>query len=1195
MRIQRLDITGFKSFTDRSVFSFAEGITGIVGPNGCGKSNVVDAVRWVMGEQSAKHLRGRGMEDVIFSGSESKPALSMAEVSLTMRIEEGDSLAPQYAGLSEITVTRRLFRSGESEYLINKTQCRLLDVTELFLGTGVGTRAYSIIEQGRVGLIVSAKPEDRRAYIEEAAGVTKYKARRKIAERKMEYTQQNLLRISDIVSELEKRLESLARQAKKADKYKKIKAQLREIELHAASHRFLELHGRAKVLQTKLEALGAEERSKLQSVRNLEDGIELDRRNLEADDLVLQALLQDCHTLEKQVQLAEERLNHWAQDAQQARQRVESDREEQRALTVRRAQIDEAIRAGEERQGLDEVKCKEDEVSVQVAQEGLRRITQLETDLLGRQTREGEDLVRLASLLANQESDLSNLSRRRAELLAEQKRIGSDRDGLRAEEEGLEKVRHQLAQGIGDRRAAATELAQRRGAEQTGLDQTRGEFAENEVRVISLREDLGDKRARLSSLEQIKRNYEGFDRGVRAVMFKAGTPCKESGVYGLVADVVSAPAHLEKAIEAALGERLQSVIVEDREKAIELIEHLKSTAEGRSTFLPMAAARESRQLPALAHPGVIAVAADEANCDEIFAPLVRSLLEDVVIVADLAVAREVAAMGSQGLTLVTLEGEVLRPDGALTGGALEGPAIGALQKKREIAELSSEIATAETEYNEFLTRHYALQKRMQLSETVLKGLAQTQHAEEIGLATEEKDLQKAAEDLSRVRQQLAAAEQRLTGVDGALGELATNEEDVRSQLVQLQLDRAGREETLRQMTQELELLKRRGEDASNLLTGLRVQAASNAERAQAARKEMAQLREQLCEVDARVERLEAVFREATRKEEELANSVATTAAERNELAGRLATLQTDLVEKRRVHAELAARIRADDAHLREARQRLDDLTQGLSQLSVEERELAIDLEHLTEQVRERHQLELGEELHRFHLKSLPENHQARLKELRDQVERLGEINLTAIDEHAEVASRCDFLRRQKQDLENSLLQLRQAIGRIDRTSRERFKKTFELVNDKFQVLFPRLFGGGRASLTLTESEMGGEPGVEIFAQPPGKKLQSVNLLSGGEKALTAVSLVFSIFLIKPSPFCILDEVDAPLDEANVGRYNDMVREISKQCQFILITHNKRTMEVLDTLYGVTMEEPGISKLVSVKMSDATAANENQAA
>jgi len=478
---------------------------------------------------------------------------------------------------------------------------------------------------------------------------------------------------------------------------------------------------------------------------------------------------------------------------------------------------------------------------------------------------------------------------------------------------------------------------------------------------------------------------------------------------------------------------------------------------------------------------------------------------------------------------------------------------------------------------------------------VLKGLAQTQHAEEIGLATEEKDLQKAAEDLSRVRHQLAAAEQRLSGVDGALGELATNEEDVRSQLVQLQLDRAGREETLRQMTQELELLKRRGEDASNLLTGLRVQAASNAERAQAARKEMAQLREQLCEVDARVERLEAVFREATRKEEELANSVATTAAERNELAGRLATLQTDLVEKRRVHAELAARIRADDAHLREARQRLDDLTQGLSQLSVEERELAIDLEHLTEQVRERHQLELGEELHRFHLKSLPENHQARLKELRDQVERLGEINLTAIDEHAEVASRCDFLRRQKQDLENSLLQLRQAIGRIDRTSRERFKKTFELVNDKFQVLFPRLFGGGRASLTLTESEMGGEPGVEIFAQPPGKKLQSVNLLSGGEKALTAVSLVFSIFLIKPSPFCILDEVDAPLDEANVGRYNDMVREISKQCQFILITHNKRTMEVLDTLYGVTMEEPGISKLVSVKMSDATAANENQAA
>jgi chromosome segregation protein len=1196
MRIQRLDITGFKSFTDRSVFSFSEGITGIVGPNGCGKSNVVDAVRWVMGEQSAKNLRGRGMEDVIFSGSETKPALSMAEVSLTLRIEDGDPLAPQYSGLSELTVTRRLFRSGESEYLINKTPCRLLDITELFLGTGVGTRAYSIVEQGRVGLIVSAKAEDRRAFIEEAAGVTKYKARRKTAERKLEYTQQNLLRVTDIVSELEKRLDSLARQAKKADKYKKIKAQLREIELHAASHRFLELHGRAKVLQEKLEVLGTEERSSYEEVRKLEGAIESDRRALETEEEALQVLQQDCHALESQVQVADERLNHWRQDAQQAQQGLEHGQKEQRLLAARRAELEDAIRTRESKEQTDELERKEVEVSAQVAEEDLRRLTHLETELLPRQAREQAILVQIASGLANQESDLANLGRRRDELHTQQSTIDSERDGLRADELVLEKARHQLAQCIADRRLAATQLAERRGAEEMDLDQAREEFAESEVKVIWLREELADKRARLSSLEQIQRNYEGFDRGVRAVMLEAGTGSGKSGVYGVVADVVSAPARLERAIEAALGERLQGVIVEDRDRAIELIEHLKSTADGRSTFLPMRAADGlNPPLPDLSHPGVIALAADQVSCDEVFAPLVRSLLEGVLIVADLAAARDYADKHPPGFTLVTLEGEVLRPDGAITGGALEGPAIGALQKKREIAELFSDIAAAETEYNEFLTRHYALQKRMLQSESVLKGLAQTQHAEEIGLATEEKDLQKTAGDLSRIRQQLAAAEQRMAAVEEALGGLLASEEDARGQLAQLQLERAGREETLQQLGRELEALKRRSEKASDQLTGLRVKAAANAERAQAARKELGQLRDQVSEVTARLERLECGILEASKKAEDVAGWIRATTAERNDHGARLRTLQEGLADKRRAHAEFAARIRADEARLRELRARLDELTQGLSQLSIDERELAIELEYLIDQVRERHQLELSHELHRFHLEALPSGHEARLKELRAQVERLGEINLTAIDEHAEVASRCDFLCKQQKDLEHSLLQLRQAIARIDRTSRERFEKTFELVNEKFQLIFPRLFGGGRAALMLTESEASGEPGVEIVAQPPGKKLQSVNLLSGGEKALTAVSLVFAIFLIKPTPFCMLDEVDAPLDEANVGRYNDLVREISKRCQFILITHNKRTMEVLDTLYGVTMEEPGVSKLVSVKMRDAIAANENQAA
>jgi chromosome segregation protein len=576
--------------------------------------------------------------------------------------------------------------------------------------------------------------------------------------------------------------------------------------------------------------------------------------------------------------------------------------------------------------------------------------------------------------------------------------------------------------------------------------------------------------------------------------------------------------------------------------------------------------------------------------------LVKSLLRGVVIVSDLAAAREYAANGGQGFTLVTLEGELLAPDGAVTGGVPEGPASGALQKKREIVELSQEIAKTEEAYNEMLTQHYALQKRIQQAEGVLRGLAKTQHVEEINLATQEKDLHKLSEDLSRVRQQLQSVERERLDLEETAQAVCRQEEATRGELAHLQLDRDQREEDVRRMGEELKALAQRAEGVSTELTSLRVKVASSAERMEAARKELEQLDQRQAELTARGSRLEENVRQTSARLEEVGRSEQETAGLRSEQMATLESLSGELEGRRSQHADSASAVRAQDGRLRELRSRLEELGQGLSQLSLQERELALALEHLVEQIRDRHQLELTDELHRFHLSPpLPPDHEHRLSEMRAQVERIGEINLTAIEEHAEVSSRCQFLSAQQKDLESSLERLKQAISRIDRTSREKFKKTFESIDSRFQQVFPRLFGGGRASLQLTEVEGGGEPGVEIVVQPPGKKLQNVNLLSGGEKALTAVSLLFAIFLTKPTPFCILDEVDAPLDEANVGRYNDLVREMSKVSQFIIITHNKRTMEVLDSLYGVTMEEPGISKLVSVKFKDTAAANENQAA
>jgi chromosome segregation protein len=1195
MRIKRLDITGFKSFMERSVFSFDDGVTGIVGPNGCGKSNVVDAIRWAMGEQSAKNLRGRGMEDVIFNGSESKPPLSMAEVSITFTMEETDQLAPQYQGFPEITVTRRLFRSGESEYLINKTTCRLLDITELLLGTGVGTKAYSIIEQGRVGLIVSSKPEDRRSIIEEAAGVTKYKARRKAAERKMEATEANLLRVTDITNELEKRLDTLARQAKKAEKYKKLKARMRDIDLHSASHRFLELHAEKKVLQARLESLGSQERENLDRVRQLEEEITRRRSELEAESSALQRLAEEVHALESAVQRDDQDLAYWRKDLEETGARVATAEAELGGLLAPQAEVADTMAAREaELTGIAGA-WKEDEVAMQVAQEELRRATQLQTEVAMRLEQERAGLVAVAARLANHESNLVNLARQRTDLEARREKLRAEIDALHAQEQELDHARTDVLQRVEESRVNAAELAEKKTQEEEALARTRAEFTESEIQVISLREELADKRSRLASLEELHKNYEGFDRGVRAVMVRAGEQFREQGIFGLVADVLTAPQRYERAVEAALGERLQHVIVESREKGFELVDYLRSAAEGRGSFLPVPALEALPPVvePDLSRPGVLASAFAEVKYEEALQPVVRLLLGDVVIVEDLASARAYAEAGGSPCTLVTLEGEVVRGDGTLTGGEREGAAVGALQKKREIAELASEVARVEERYNEILTRHYTLQKQMGQTESVLKGLAKNQHAEELNLASQEKDLHKASEDLARVRERLSTLASEEAHLAHSHGALVHEEENSRGEVAHGQADREAREERVRQLSGEMETLRQRADTVSAELMALRVKVAAGSERGEAARKELESLLSQRREMEGRIHRLRVTVGEGTARSDELKRRIEETDEARAKRAEEH-RMAAELLEGRRAaHAAASTEVREQDTLFRELRGRLDELMQGLSQISLKEREIALELEHLAAGIRERHQVELEHELLRYHLMApLPPEAEAELKDLRAQVERMGEINLTAIDEHAELTRRFEFLSAQRKDLTASLEQLKEAITRIDATSRERFKQTFDVVNEKFQAVFPRLFGGGRASLVLTNEGPGAEPGVEIVAQPPGKKLQSVNLLSGGEKALTAVALIFGIFLIKPTPFCLLDEVDAPLDEGNVGRYNEMVKEMSRQSQFILITHNKRTMEVADTLYGVTMEEPGISKLVSVKIREATAANDN---
>ncbi len=1190
MRIKRLDITGFKSFMDRVVIGFDEGVTGVVGPNGCGKSNVVDAIRWAMGEQSAKNLRGRGMEDVIFNGSETHAPLSMAEVTLTFSVDPEDILPETLAGLPEVSVTRRLFRSGESEYQINKTTTRLLDITELFLGTGVGTRAYSIIEQGRVGQIVSARAEDRRSIIEEAAGVTKYKARRRAAERKMEYTQQNLLRVTDVVTELERRLDSLERQAKKAEKYKRLKSEMREIELHHSSHRWLEVQSQRKVLEAQLIELTTDERATAQRVKALEEDISVRRLALETDSGTLEQLSADVFAIESQVQLDAQSIAHWQEDLSATTARVAQGEAELAEVQLRQAQAQADKLEGQaelERMG---VASKEDEVSLQVKDEELRRATELLADVVTRLEQDRKSLVEIASRVANHESRLQGLEQRKAELVERQARLTAEVESLRAEEAQLDAARKEVLERVEQTRQLSIELTQRRGEEEATLTGIRQAFAENEVMVVALREELADKRSRLGSLQEIAKNYDGFDRGVRAVMTKAGEDPRQAGVFGLVSDVVSAGSEYEQAIEAALGERLQHVIVETPERGFELLQYLKAGQEGRSSFLavPM---DQVEPLEGLQSADVLGMALSLVQvADETLRPVVVQLLSGVAVVHDLEAARR-CAQSHPGYTFVTQDGDVVRPGGLLTGGVMEGPAVGALQKKREIGDLLGEVARLEERYNELITRHYALQKQMGQSEGVLKGLEKNSHVEEVQLAGHEKDLHSAGSGLVKLRDRIAGVQAEVEQLQSLESSLEFELESSRGEVMHGQTDRELRDDRVRLMNGEKETLEARLSALATEVTALKVKTASVTERGEAARLRVDSLGTQLFELSERAGRLLQGLEEGKAHVGQLEARMAETATERGERQEQHRVAKAELDTRKAAHAEKSGKVIEDEQVLRELREKIDSLTQAINALTLKGKEFAMELEHLVSTVAERFQVNLVEVLHQYHLvPQLGAEAQEKLKELRGQLERMGEVNVTAIEEHQEIKDRFAFLSKQKADLEDSLAQLRDAIEKIDATSRQRFKETFDVVNEKFQAVFPRLFGGGRASLLMIPGAPGEEMGVEILAQPPGKKLQSVNLFSGGEKALTAVALIFAIFLIKPTPFCLLDEVDAPLDEANVGRYNEMVREMSKGSQFILITHNKHTMEVADMLYGVTMEEPGVSKLVSVNLKRAVAAN-----
>ncbi len=1218
MRIRSLEISGFKSFVDRVKLAFGPGVSGIVGPNGCGKSNVVDAMRWAMGEQSPRRLRGKGMEDVIFAGSEVRAPVGMAEVLLTFDNSEG--LAPAaYAAYSEIQIARRLYRSGESEYLLNGVSVRLRDVQDFFRDTGIGTKGYTIVEQGQIAGIVSAKPEERRSLIEEAAGIGKYKVRRHEAERKIEATEQNLVRVNDVLGEIRRQIGSLERQAKKAARYKRLREMARWLELSIAADERREVMAALAAERRELEALRERATSLETTLAERELALENARLELGERERLLDQDNEVLVGLRGEVKALESRIGYETRERAALAEMNLARREELEGLASQRTAALGELDSAEAALAAVETALAAEADAIGAAEAQARQASDALHSFERERDAASAALVEVLTHIARLEDREASLEERRSELdrrlrgADELLEVGSsEATGVEREEralaEGLRGLLAERDRGMGELRAAID-----------AVERTQSELRHAIAGAREAREARDLRRARLESLREVVERREDLGAAARHLLEQGAELGAALGLRALVRDVLEADREVEAAVEAVLAERAEALVVASPEKALAAIEKLREAAAGRGVFVATPPEEHVSGFVPFGRPLLDLVRAREG-----YESVARSLLGGVNLVDDLREAIRVYGSGRLPATFVTPAGDLIAPDGVIRGGGASA-GQGLLSRVREIRELEDEVAALDAEYAAREEARTAAERASSAASESLEHLRNRHHTVALALANHEKDLERArerAKALGEVRERRVAERSGLL----AEGEIVVADlERVARSLVGLRAERAERQRALDSAGLRVSAASREAARQKAALSARRAEHAGRIERRDTLHGERARAGAALRTAEEWIARRESEIAAAEERREALARTVAEA---ETLLARRLEDEEAARAthdEKRDAYEREAARVRDVEGEARTLRTDAGSLRDGVQRAELALREKEFRLESLDRQVQERWGVEIAswtppdpasleaevvdsdetasdeastdapeaaadedapalDARATIDLLALPRpERELRVGEVRRKLEALGEVNLGAIEEHEELAERFRFLSEQKADLETTLGSLREAILRINRTSRKRFVETFEAVNARFVENFPRLFRGGKAQLALTEEEDVLDAGIEIVASPPGKRLQSVNLLSGGEKTLTAIALLVSVFQVRPSPFFLLDEVDAALDDANVGRFNEIVRELAESSQFLVITHNKRTIEIADVLYGVTMEEKGVSKLVSVEL------------
>jgi len=1183
MQMKCLKLQGFKSFSNETDILFPGGTSAIVGPNGCGKSNVVDALRWVLGEQSPKRLRGKNMEEILFGGSEHFPPASMARVSLILQQRERGFPHP-YAEFEELNVERIYYRSGESEYRINRMPVRLKDIVDLFTDTGTGTRAYSIIEQGYISEIISAGPDQRRLFIEEAAGIVKYKRRKNSAIRKMEGTEENLRHIEAILFEIKRQMNALNRQAQKARRYQRLKEEIRRLDCTLAFRQYRSLLDQERAEEAnkgekeqRAARLVSELSREEAAIEEIKADLIQDSREAEEMQAKVLAQVQELNRIEnKQVyinQSCEDLKRKLEEDARQiaeTRERLqEADREgtglatKIGELSNRGTWIDEIV--GEEKERHEAILAEEKRLQERIdsVKDSVFACMTKKAGLHNRQLAIQERRKDLEQRKVRGEGEIQGLEREDELLTSKQRELESTLKGWKSK------------RGLSLLERVALEVHQK---------QLKGELDERTEAIGKLQQVMNRKRSRLVSLQEFQENYEGVEEGVRAVMRKRKEEERlKKGIRGMVADVLETDPEFETALESVLGDKLQYIIVEEQEYGLQAIEYLKAQTLGRSSFIPLQLRggpdRDIHEDPV---PGTPLI--DVVKVRDEYQEIAEYLLGDVVLVPDLQVGLDLWRNNGHFNRIVSREGDLIDPEGVISGGKTNGAGNTVLRTKREIRELEQEVGKLEKEHERESATADALLRKIRFNESDLERVNQNLYRLDMEILRGEKDAQQIAENRQRALQRKSVLEAEASQLREEMEELEKEEEKLAGEEEELAEEQTSRERMLselnrhiREWTAERELVQ---EDLNRLEIELQV-----------IWEKRSGLFAHKRQIEQRIQTIRTYLLEKERESEESLGKLQRLEKDMEENEGRVKELERTKRQAEDALAHVNERVHAQTALLQEKeetakgqRADLDETRRAQDTLQVRLVEIGLKKKNVQDQVWQKHRIDItaGQELELS--EEADEEIEQNLEKLYTSLERIGEVNPTAIEEFENLQQRHQFYQHQYDDLKNSLESLKRLIQRISRITKTRFLEAFEQINEKFKKIFPELFKGGKAFLQLDNVDDPLEAGVDMVAQPPGKRLQNINLLSGGEKSLAALALVMAIFQYKPSPFCVLDEVDAALDDVNVMRFTEILRDISKVSQFILITHNKQTMEIADQLYGITMESPGISQIVSVKMN-----------